>query len=275
MPQRTLHILMDNRTDGETLTFEHGWSAWLDLGSDGAWLWDTGQTGEFLKNATKMGINPLDATGVALSHGHYDHAGGLSMLLAGGFDGPVVAHPDFMAVRYSRRGQSTFRSIGIGDGRLLNTPCHFLPTGDLRELAPGVVFVSGITRRPGAFTATYDLFLDTAGLVPDAVPDDACLVIDNPQGPLVLLGCCHSGLGNTLFHVSNRLGFSSFHTVVGGLHLSGAPVAAVEEAAAALKHFGVQRLFPGHCTGEIAVKALRACFSGEIIATGSGLRIDP
>lgn len=274
MSLHAIRILMDNRAEDATLASEHGWSAWLDLGPDGAWLWDTGQTGLFLENAAAMGIDPLAATGVALSHGHHDHAGGLPALLERGFAGPVVGHPGLLTLRYSRRGPSSFRSIGMGDGRLKGCPFDFAPAPDVRELAPGLAFVAGIDRRPGAFTATANLFCDTAGLVPDTVPDDACLVADTARGPLVLLGCCHAGLGNTLSHVRRRLGLASVDTVVGGLHLAGAPAAALEEAVSALHEGGVKRLFAGHCTGDAALGALRRNFSGETIPTGSGLWIE-
>lgn len=275
MSVHIIRILMDNRANSAALAFEHGWSAWLDLGSDGAWLWDTGQTGLFLENAGKMGIDPLAATGVALSHGHHDHTGGLPALLAGGCTGPVVGHPGILAIRYSRRGPSSFRSIGMGDGRLRDGPLHFLPTEDLRELAPGLTFVTGIARRPGYFTATSNLFCDTAGHSPDTVPDDACLVVNGPKGPLLLLGCCHAGLGNTLFHLRERLCLASVHTVVGGLHLADAPASALEETVSVLHEFGVQRLFAGHCTGDVALGVLRERFSGETRVTGSGLSIEP
>ena len=243
---------------------------------------------------------------------------------SGTFTGPVIGHPGILTVRYSRRGPSTFRSIGMGDGRLQNNLHHFIPSEDLCELGPGLMFVAGIVRRPGYVTAAANLFLDTAGLfrfpgiatvmrgrasggqraqpfgipkksflrfvdspvnnftfevemelVPDTVPDDACLVADVPQGPLVLLGCCHSGLGNTLFHLRERLGLASVHTIVGGLHLTDASGSALEETVAILHEFDVRRLFVGHCTGNTALSALGTSFSGTTVVTGSGLSIEP
>lgn len=268
-----LRILVDNQSARDDLPFEHGWSVWVELGRDTAWLWDVGQTGLFAQNAKALGFDPTRAVGVTLSHGHHDHAGGLPTLLSLGYAGPVVGHPDVLARRYSRRGGTTFRSVGMGDGRLPDPLPGFVPETGVRVLAPGLTFVAGIPRRPGNFQATEHLFRDTAGQAPDAVPDDACLVIDGHKGPTVLLGCCHSGLANTLAHVRQVLGLNAISTVIGGLHLAGAPKEAVAETADALAAAGVLAVHPGHCTGQDALKALAGLFPGRIAPTGCGLSL--
>jgi 7,8-dihydropterin-6-yl-methyl-4-(beta-D-ribofuranosyl)aminobenzene 5'-phosphate synthase len=268
-----LRILVDNQSDRADLPFEHGWSVWVELGRRKAWLWDVGQTGLFAQNARVLGLDPTRAAGVALSHGHHDHAGGLPTLLSLGYAGPVVGHPGILARRYSRRGGATFRSVGMGDGRLPDPLPGFVPETGVRVLAPGLTFVAGILRRPGNFQATQHLFRDTAGQHPDDVPDDACLVIEGKKGPAVLLGCCHAGLANTLAHVRQVLGLASIATVIGGLHLAGAPRQAVAETADALAAAGVGAVHPGHCTGHDALKALAGLFPGRIAPTGCGQRL--
>ncbi len=275
MTVTSLLVLADNKAVDDRLGFEHGWSVWIDCAADGCFLWDTGQTGVFLDNARILGVDPTTVRAVALSHGHHDHAGGLPTLLNAGYRGPVIGHPDILLRRYSRRGETTFRSIGMGDGRLADGIPGFLPVQDTVELAEGLTFVTSITRRPGSFTATDNLFRDTAGHVPDDIPDDAFLVIDAPDGPMVLLGCCHAGLPNTLAHAGARLGLSRIHTVAGGLHLGGAPREALAETVQSLSDWGVRRLLPGHCTGPAGLDFLREHFSGELLESGCGLCIQP
>lgn len=268
-----LRILVDNLSVRADLPFEHGWSVWVELDRDAVWLWDVGQTGLFAQNAKALGLDPTRAVGVALSHGHHDHAGGLPTLLSLGYAGPVVGHPDILSRRYSRRGGTTFRSVGMGDGRLPDPLPGFVPETGVRVLAPGLTFVAGIPRRPGNFQATEHLFRDTAGQNPDPVPDDACLVIEGMNGPTVLLGCCHAGLANTLAHVRQALGLDKIATVIGGLHLAGAPEGAVAETADALAAAGVDAVHTGHCTSRDNLKDLARRFPGRVSPTGCGLRL--
>ena len=275
MTVQSLHILVDNRCVDQRLAFEHGWSVWLDLGPDGGWLWDTGQTGRMLDNAALLGLDPATARGVALSHGHYDHTGGLRALCDKGFDGPIIGHAAILARRYSRRGESTYRAAGMDELWPDGGPSNLRPVRDVCTIAPGLTFVTDIVRRPGAFEATANLFRDTAGRETDTVPDDACLVIDGARGPLVLLGCCHSGLANTLHHLRARLGLTRVTTVVGGLHLATAPTSALRETRDALAAFDVQRVHAGHCTGEAALSWLREHSRSAFEPSGAGLRITP
>lgn len=273
MPDTSILILSDNRSLDDRLAFEHGWSVWIDRGPDGCLLWDTGQTGIFLDNAGILGVKPATARVVALSHGHYDHSGGLAGLLDAGYAGPVYGHKDVLLRRYSRRGSATFRSIGMSDGRFAAGIPHFVPVQGRRELLPGVTLVAGIPRLPGNAMATTNLFRDTAGQVPDDVPDDAFLVIDGKDGPVVVLGCCHAGLANSLAQAKACLGVSRLAAVIGGMHLGGAGPEALRQAVASLRAFGVARLYPGHCTGQEGLATLREHFPGAVTETGSGLAL--
>lgn len=275
MAVRSLRVLVDNVSSDSRLAAEHGWSVWIDAGKAGCFLWDTGQTGLVAQNAAALGIDPTAAQSIALSHGHYDHSGGLATLIEAGYAGPVYGHPDVWQQRYSRRDATTYRSAGMDDGRLPNGLPEFIPVRETQTLAPGLTCVTDIPRRSGNFTATANLFCDTAGHVPDLVPDDAFLVIDTPEGKLALLGCCHAGLANSLEAARDTCGIERFQTVVGGLHLIGAPESAMAETVDALTRFGVTRLYAGHCTGQAGLDYLREHFQGDFTPTGAGLVIIP
>ncbi|MBU1229710.1 MAG: MBL fold metallo-hydrolase [Proteobacteria bacterium] len=237
-------VLCDNESADPGCGCEWGLALAVELDQGGLWLWDAGQTDLFLRNARHLGIDAGQASGLALSHGHYDHTGGLGALCAAtAFRGPIYAHPACARRRYA---QEHGRPKPIGPP--LPLP-DFTLAGPLTVLAPGLTLLTDIPRAPGRFQAVQGFSLDPSGTEPDLVPDDAFLVLDSASGPVVILGCCHSGLANSLACARQRLGLDRVFAVLGGLHLFKAGPEALEETAGALEEFGVRRLLAGHCTG--------------------------
>jgi 7,8-dihydropterin-6-yl-methyl-4-(beta-D-ribofuranosyl)aminobenzene 5'-phosphate synthase len=269
-----LTILVDNTSADARLGQEWGLAAAIDLPDGERWLWDTGASPMFLDHARTLGIAPEAADGLALSHGHYDHTGGLAALLESGFDAPVVAHPAFDASRFSiHEPGGPARPIGNPDEMPRPLP-HLLGVSDARELAPGLTFVTEIRRRPGRFSAVSGFYRDPGGREADTVPDDALLVVEAGDRTGVILGCCHAGLANSLDHLNERLGIERVDVVVGGLHLVHADAEEIAESAEALERFGVHRVYAGHCTGEAAIAALRDRLGDRVLPLGSGREIE-
>lgn len=263
----TVTILMDNQAV-PGLVSEWGFAA--AIRQDGRlWLWDTGQSAAFLANAALLGIAPQEADGLALSHGHYDHTGGLTALLDAGYHGPVFAHPDFVRQRFNIT-RTPIRSIGI--------PCvapQFTAVKQTCALTKSMTMVTGIPRLPGNFQATKGFFYDKEGNIPDPVEDDAFLVLDTLRGIVVLLGCCHSGLMNSLLCMKDRLGIDTVHSIIGGLHLFNADRKALEETVEACRMFRIHQLVPGHCTGPDAPAQMQAMLENcETIPMKAGLSLD-
>ncbi|OIN99230.1 MAG: hypothetical protein AUJ49_11520 [Desulfovibrionaceae bacterium CG1_02_65_16] len=268
MPGRRITVLCDNESGRDDCGCEWGLSLAIDLGgpgdeTGGLWLWDTGQTPLFLRNAAALGIDPAAARGLALSHGHYDHTGGLTALMATGFSGAIHAHPACAGARYADEPGGKPRRP-IGPPRPLPA---FSSAGPLTELAPGLTLITDIPRAPGRFESVAGFFLDPGGEHPDSVPDDAFLVLQTAKGPVAILGCCHSGLMNSLNCARERLGIQSFHAVLGGLHLYNAGPDALAETAEALRRFTVALVVAGHCTGKGSASALGALLPGCVIRT--------
>lgn len=263
-----LVVLVDNRP-GQGLGSEWGLSLLLAAGGQ-RWLWDTGATGLFLDNARRLGLDLSRIDGLALSHGHYDHVGGLAALVHAGFSGPIVAHPALARQRFSIHA-SEHKDVGMQAGLRALLPGRLQPvSGDL-SLAPGLRFVTDIPRRPGRFTATTHLYLDNQASKPDDLPDDAFLLLDTPRGAVVVLGCCHSGLANSLLHAAELAKVKKLHAVIGGMHLYSAGRAALDEAVEILKTLECETIAPGHCTGAGPISLLEQHFPGRVRPLHAGL----
>ncbi|WP_147821553.1 MBL fold metallo-hydrolase [Salidesulfovibrio onnuriiensis] len=261
-----ISILMDN-TAGPGLACEWGFSTSIRTGNE-LWIWDAGASPKFLANAALMGIDPLEAAGLALSHGHYDHTGGIQAFREAGYQGPVFAHPGCTRKRYSVKEAGT-KSIGLA------SPLgDFTPVADTGKLNGVITMITDIPRIPGNYQAVKGFSFSPDENIPDPVEDDAFLAIDTPKGWVIQLGCCHSGVMNSLLCARERLGVEHIHAVLGGLHLYNADTAAIEESAEACRMFGVEKLAVGHCTGEKAAKALKEMLDCEVTDLRSGMRFD-
>ena len=270
MPQ--IAVLIDNMTMNPHLACQHGLSMGIILDSGELWIWDTGQTGVFMDNAMAMGIHPGRAAGLALSHGHYDHTGGLDSLWEQtDFQGPIYAHPQVVADRYVCHQGTQARAIGLGTNNYEKLDNQLVAVQDRMELAPGLTMYTNITRHPGQFQPIQDFYLDPETTRPDTIPDDACLVLETPKGPVLVLGCCHSGLANTCQHVAQHHGIDHFHGLMGGLHLSGASEKALEETRTTIRDFAFESVFAGHCTGTTALNRLQSSLPTIVHPMGSGL----
>lgn len=276
-----LWVLQDNTVSGEApnkgaLVSAHGLSMALLTEEEKLLLWDTGPDDGFLRNAAVLSeadpeLPPLtDADLIACSHGHYDHSGGLPALRKAGCTAPIYAYPRALHARYRKLPDGGKREIGWRGGE---EGAKLHAVGDVLRLLPDVEMHTHFPREPGRFQAVDNFFLDRDCTEPDTVEDDAALLVEGENGASVILGCCHSGLRNTLQAMWLRSGAASIHTVVGGLHLSNAPEYAVEETVQTLLDYGVERIFAGHCTGDAARKQLQEKLPGKVFPLGVGQKI--
>lgn len=256
-------VLVDN-VEGPGCGAQWGYSLAVRTRGDNLWIWDTGCDDLFVRNVRTLGIDLSMATGMALSHGHYDHGGGIPALLETGFKGSIHAHPQVTRQRFSVRDGKA-ESIGLP-----HPMPEFDAVNDYRDLDEGLEMITDIKRRPGFAQAIDGFFFDREGTRPDPVADDAFLLLDTTQGPVVLLGCCHSGLENTLFQLRDVTGLERVHAVVGGMHLYNQGQRQIDDCVRVLKKFDVELVATAHCTGEEAAEKLRQQLPCEVCTLQSG-----
>ncbi|MGI6712349.1 MAG: MBL fold metallo-hydrolase [Bacillota bacterium] len=261
-------VLVNNTVYLSNFKAEHGWSVLIET-AEGTLLFDTGQSGLFLENARFMKLELEKVDKVVLSHGHYDHTGGLEHLLKLNPGIKIYAHPDASQKRFYFQPGKPAREIGMPEG-VRPFKENFCFARESKEIIPGCFTTGEITRVFKSEETIKGFFLDPQGKTPDYVCDDQALIVRTSVGPVVILGCCHSGLENTLEQVAELTGTRSFPLVLGGMHLSNVSENYINRAAEALQRFSIQKIGVAHCTGYYGAIKLEQLFFGEIMECNVG-----
>lgn len=263
----TVTVLTTNTADGGGTQGEWSFSAWVAVG-ERRFLFDTGWSPDnVLMNAEKLGIDLSAAEDLVLSHHHQDHTGGLETLRR------ELAQRNPAALSRIHVAPGIFASRPLPDGgernpmvalraRIEATGARFIVHGQPAEIAPGV-WVTGPVPRVHAET-NYPvgpdrvLVQDDGRRVPDIVPDSQSMVIVTPQGPIMISGCGHAGLINTLEHVNARISNLPPQAAIGGFHLFAATPEVMSWTSERIAELGLQHFIGAHCTGIESVYEIRA-----------------
>ncbi|ADI83228.1 MBL fold metallo-hydrolase [Geobacter sulfurreducens] len=269
-------ILCDNTVGPVSGTLgEHGFAALVEW-EGGSLLFDTGMGETLLRNAQRLGRNLAAVPRVVISHGHYDHGGGLWPLLRTCGSKTVLAHPGIFAPRYRVKDTGDPLSIGIpfDEAFLRGQGAQFDFNDRFREVGPGLYLTGEVPRTTAFETGDTGLFCDEAGCRPDPISDDQSLVIRTERGLVLLLGCCHAGVVNTARWALECTGETVVHTVIGGTHLGFCGREQLDETVKSLRELGVHKLVGSHCTGFAAAARLMHEFPGRFHPSAVGYTLE-
>ncbi|MFC2002422.1 MBL fold metallo-hydrolase [Chloroflexota bacterium] len=229
-------------------------------------LLDTGRSISASYNTDNLGIDLGRVDKIVLSHSHYDHTGGLRQVLRQmGKEVEIIAHPDVWADKYAYREGQGYRYIGIPfrHQELESLGAAFNLTTKPVKITDSIMTTGEIPMITDFETIDPVLYVkEDDDWQPDNVLDDQAIIINTELGLVVILGCAHRGIINTLYHAQQLTGVKTIRTVLGGSHLLGAAEERVWLTIAALKELDVQQLGLCHCTS-LAVATLMTQEFGE------------
>ena len=239
-------------------------------------LFDTGLGTAALSNAITLGIDFTKIDVIVLSHGHFDHTGGLLETLKRGGPKPILAHPDIWTAKYGSLDNTPARFIGIphrpevyealgGEFHLSTQP---------QNITDRIMTTGQVPMRTSYETVESYLRVRKDGeLKQDELLDDQSMVIDTDYGLVVVLGCAHRGLINTLTHACDIAGKDHIYAAIGGTHLLHASEERLQKTADALLEMGVEYLGASHCTGFGAAVFLANIFGERFFQNNAGTQL--
>ncbi len=269
-----LTVLAENTVYKQGLIAEHGLSLLIEVDGEKI-LFDTGQGMTLAHNMNELGIDPESIDSLVLSHSHYDHTSGVQWVLQNNSDLKVYLHSEALKPCFSKRN-TLIRDIGMPQNckdeieiRKESVIWSDTPT----TITPNVTLTGSIPRL--IKNEMTDTFYKDAGLTElNTIPDDQAMFIKTSKGLVVILGCNHSGLANTVSYIFSLVERNSIYALIGGMHLRYATSDQVTTNVLRLKELGVQILAPGHCTGFDSLCSLKTAFDQNFIPLSAGTVIE-
>lgn len=276
--------LIENEPDDKgALKCEHGLSLYIEFQGKKI-LFDTGQTGAFLENAKALGKSLEAVDYILISHGHYDHSGGVPRLLESlekklvlSEDKPTDKIPmlvgtEFFHPKYKQLPDGSWHYNGnpFEEEKIDKAPVVLQKiTEDMTYIAENIVVFKNFKRYTNFEGTNPKFFVKQSRTKIDEFVDEIALGLITTKGIVLVVGCSHVGIVNILENVIERTKLP-IYAVLGGTHLVEAGEERLQETIKAFQKRKVQRLAVSHCTGEQGMLYAKRAFGADFIRNNTG-----
>lgn len=247
---------------------EHGLSVHINHPTNKI-LFDTGYTNVYLKNAKKLGINLSNIDYIVLSHGHYDHTGGIRQYPPCNTVKNIIVHRDAFFPKYAKESYLRYNGVPFIKGSItwLNNICKEIV--EYEEIAPFFHVLGDI---PHKNENENEKYYSNGKL--DDFHDEIILVLEEEDELSLFMGCSHFNVINGIRKVKERFPDKKIKNLVAGMHLISASKERIKEIADYLESCNLEKIIPLHCTGEVAVNYFLERFENKCFALKAGDVLD-
>jgi 7,8-dihydropterin-6-yl-methyl-4-(beta-D-ribofuranosyl)aminobenzene 5'-phosphate synthase len=260
---------------------EHGFSVLIRVFSgdkSSCVLFDTGGSPRgIVENAERMGISLSEVECIVLSHGHYDHFGGLvaAVEAVGKADLPIIVHENMFKTRGSGNMKGKVRRYPDFPSEAQLSPARLVSTKKPSLTANGMVCVTGEIPRKTSFETGYTqhkAFVSGAWKSDPLIMDERAVAINiKGKGLVVVSGCAHAGIINTVNYAQQITGTKKVYAVIGGFHLAGKTFEnRIQQTIEELQKINPKLIVPSHCTGWKAMCTIAKTFPEAFVWNSVG-----
>jgi len=270
-----INILTDNRARKRGMLAEHGLSVLIEFENINI-LFDTGQSDVFFRNAKVMGIDLLKTDCIVLSHGHYDHCGGLIYFQESENYPSIYAHADLFTKKYAVKGGSC-REIGIpwslNDYKIIKD--HMTFSGKFVEVYPKISLCAEIPSTQPFEGIPEGFYIEENNHKSlDSLKDEQMLVIEHEKGLVIFLGCSHPGVVSCLNYVLRMFPGKQIYALIAGMHLDNVSPLRLQMTIQHMINLDIQMVIPLHCTGIHAICEMKRFLGKQCFALCAGDSIE-